>query len=153
MVPNSDVALELFRDRDRSSDSFRVIQLVTVDPSGRPRIALLGDAEIFFGDAATVNLLLWQKSHTAKNLTIGSQGLLSVVVDQAFVSIWFVANAHVDVNIGSTAFKKITGAITASKTDTVPYARLLGGLEFELLDDGARSRWVAARRVLNSEAG
>jgi len=134
--------------------ALEVIQLVTVDGGGRPRVSLLSAAEVTFGAAGAVFLLIWEQSTSRANLLESGQGMLARTDAAGFVSTWFEVVRIGEVAVpGSRRLSLITGRITDSKSDQVTYAELLHGIEFTLSDPQVLTRWREQQQVLEAAAG
>ena len=109
------------------------VQLLTADPAGWPRMALLSAGEILALDAATVRMALWPQSRTTANMTRSGQATLAFV----FVGTAYTARAQ------ARCAPDLTGPPTRAvfdcqilelRRDDVPYASLTSGVTFSLLD-------------------
>lgn len=93
-MPDSDLddvqlpeAVQRLFDGTNLDDRFGLAyELATVDPTGRPRMAMLSHGEILVVDG-TLRLALWSGSKTSTNLADGRTCLLSVVVPG---SVWYI---------------------------------------------------------------
>jgi hypothetical protein len=109
------------------------IQLITVDPSGRPRIALLSVGEAVAVSPTHWRFALHDDSSSAHNLAArGRQATATVVLDGA-------SHGHelrvVDVTpraIGGRSCLLLDTTVTTSWRDDVDYATLTHGITYEL---------------------
>jgi hypothetical protein len=134
-----------------------VIQLLTTDESGWPRVALLSVGEVLVLDDSILRLALWPGSRTTANLTRSGQGTLAFVHDHASYSLEVEARRAADLAppVGRAVF---CGRVASVRRDEVPYAVLLSGITFDLPDPAPvlerwRSTIDALRRVTAPSGG
>jgi hypothetical protein len=127
--------------------------LVTVESAGWPRIALLSVGEILAPDDSTLHLALWPGTTTTRELTRSGQATLSCVVDGAAYSVHAHFRRGEDLKVGSMDHAYFVGRVDECLVDEVSYAKLTGGVEFELPDiDAVLPRWQATIESLRRRA-
>ena len=140
----------LLDGRDLAARVGFTMQLLTVDEDGWARVALLSVGEVVALDAARLRLALWPGSHTTENLTRSGHGLLAFVHGGSSHTVRMEARRTADlagVNVRAT----FDADVTEVRSDEVPYARLTGGITFDLPDPGAVvARWQATVDALRA---
>lgn len=113
--------------------------LVTVNESGSIRTSLLGPGELYAPDAQRLSIALWPQSRAANVLAQSGRAALTFVFDEAFyqVQLRMMPLAAADATLAY-----FIGSIETGEAQRVGYARLTGGILFEL---GADSAAVLAR--------
>jgi hypothetical protein len=108
--------------------------LVTLDANGHLRTSLVGVGELYAPDSRTVCIALWPQSRAARALARGGRAALTFAGD------------------GLACF---TGSIDTGEAQRVRYARLTGGITFELEGDGETvlNRWKQQIEHLKKAAG
>jgi hypothetical protein len=126
------------------------MQLLTVDVGGWPRVALLSVGEVVALDAAHLRLALWPGSNTTDNLTRTGRGLLAFVHGGSSHTVRMEARRTGDIaepNLRAT----FDADVVEVRSDDVPYARLTGGITFDLPDPGPTvARWQATVDALRA---
>lgn len=126
--------------------------LVTLDANGHLRTSLLGGGELYAPDSRTVWIALWPQSRAARALAHGGRAALTFVFDDAFYQVQLNIEASIDTGNGLACFK---GSIDTGEAQRVRYARLTGGITFEL--EGERGavldRWNQQIEHLKKAAG
>lgn len=116
--------------------------LATCDPTGWPRLALLSVGEVLAPSATQLDLALYQNSRTTRSLTDTGRALLSMVLDGSTYKIRLTTHrvAMSDAYDGANAYFR--GKVIGVDDDRVGYARLIHGIEYELVDERpALQRW------------
>ena len=119
--------------------------LVTANESGSIRTSLLGPGELYAPDAQRLSIALWPQSRAARVLAQSGRAALTFVFDEAFyqVQLRMAPLAAVGVvGVAGATLAYFIGSIETGEAQRVGYARLTGGISFEL---GADSAAVLAR--------
>ncbi len=133
---------ELLGGRDVAARAGIAIELVTVDADGWPRIAMLSAGEVLARDQQTLALALWPASRTTANLERDGRGLLALVLGGAAQRIRVHARRVADIVLGDGPRAAFEASVDEAACDEVPYARLLGGIAFELTEpEPVLARW------------
>lgn len=115
------------------------ILLVVCEPTAWPRLALLSVGEVVASSSTAVYLALYGHSETTRALTRTGKALLTLVLDGAVYKLR-LATERVGAGSGGNAY--FHGRVTAVEQDTVSYARVLHGIEYQLLDESrVLARW------------
>ena len=116
--------------------------LITVDAGGAHlRTSLLGIGELYAPDSRTLCLALWPQSRAARAIVQSGRAALTFVHGGAFYQVQLeLAPLPADDAAGLACF---TGSIESGDAQRVPYARLTGGITFELDGEGEAvlERW------------
>jgi hypothetical protein len=138
-LPNA--ALAAFEGSDPGAHVGFTAQLVTSDPDGWPRIALLSAGEIVAVDPARLRIALWPESHTTENATRTGRATLIFVLDNAAYSIRLTMCRGEDLTEPSR-LAVFDGRTAEVRRDVADYAVLESGISFRLVDEGAVvDRW------------
>ncbi|GGD57817.1 hypothetical protein [Caballeronia grimmiae] len=115
------------------------VSLCAVDGAGRIRTALLSAGELLAPDARTLCFALWPSSRTAQAIASSARATLTFVFDQAFYQVQLDARR---VALDGVPLACFVGSIESGEIQRVNYARLTGGITFELDDaDSVHARW------------
>ena len=130
---------ELFDGTSLAAKMGFTASLVTVDASGSTRTSLLGPGELYAPDAQRLSIALWPQSRAARVIAQRGRAALTFVFDEAFyqVQLRMAPLAATDAKLAY-----FIGSIETGEVQRVGYARLTGGISFEL---GADSAAVLAR--------
>jgi hypothetical protein len=140
----------LLDGRDLAARVGFTMQLLTVDEGGWPRVALLSVGEVVALDAAHLRLALWPGSHTTDNLTRTGRGLLAFVHGGSSHTVLIEARRTADL-AGPNVRATFDADVVEVRSDEVPYARLTGGITFDLPDpDSVVARWRATVGALRA---
>jgi len=144
--------VELLNGDDLDARVGLTLELITVDDDGWPRVALLSAGEVLALDPSTVRLALWPASRTTANLERTGQGLVAFVHAGAAQRVGLRARRLADLP-GAPARAAFEARVASARRDEVGYARLLGGITFDL-PDGAEvvGRWRATVAALRAPA-
>jgi hypothetical protein len=115
------------------------ILLSTCSVDAWPQVSLLSVGEVLAVSRSEVRLALYAGSRTASALQSSRRGLLVLVRDGAVYKV----RVHCD-RIGSTgaATAAFRAEVVTVEVDRVDYARVVHGIEYELVDrEGALDRW------------
>ncbi|CAG4890697.1 hypothetical protein [Paraburkholderia saeva] len=126
--------------------------LVTRDVNGHLRTSLLGVGELYAPDSRTLCLALWPQSRAARALREGGRAALTFVFDDAFYQVQLDIQPLPNTGGGLACF---TGSIDTGEAQRVPYARLTGGISFDLEEnrDAVLDRWKQQIEHLKKTAG
>jgi hypothetical protein len=116
---------------------------VTTDASnGHVRTSLLGAGELYAPDSRTLCVALWPQSRAAGVLARSGRAALTFVCEEAFYQVQLQFEPLPPVRGDSSGLAHFIGAIDTGEAQRVPYARLTGGITFEL-EGGAAvlDRW------------
>jgi hypothetical protein len=119
--------------------------LVTVDANGHLRTSLLSLGELYAPDGRTLSFSLWPGARAARALTEqaakgSARAALTFVHDAAFYQV----QLNVDILPDDGELASFQASIDTGELQRVAYARLTGGIAFELADesrDGVLDRW------------
>jgi hypothetical protein len=104
--------------------------LVTLDASGRHlRTSLLGIGELYAPDSRTLCVALWPQSRSARAIAQSGRAALTFVFDSTFYQVQL---ALAPMKADGTELACFTGSIESGEAQRVPYARLTGGITFDL---------------------
>jgi hypothetical protein len=115
--------------------------LVTLDNNGHLRTSLLGVGELYVSSATTIAIALWPRSRSAQALATRARAALTFVVDEAFYQVQLrVASLPSSSGVegaegaegDATGLVYFSGTIETGEAQRVRYARLTGGIAFEL---------------------
>ena len=113
--------------------------LVVSDDAGWPRIASLSVGELFAARPDELLLTMYERSRTTQALISRGRAVLHVVDDGAILKVNLGAEVLGSAD-GRTTFRCTVDAV---ERDEVPYARVIHGIEFELVrESGALTRWA-----------
>ncbi|WP_244814358.1 hypothetical protein [Caballeronia sp. Lep1P3] len=113
--------------------------LSAVDEGGRIRTALLSAGELLAPDARTLAFGLWPSSRTAQAVATSGRATLTFVFDEAFHQVQIDARR---VALEGVPIACFVGSIESGEMQRVAYARLTGGIAFELTDtENVLARW------------
>lgn len=144
--------VELLAGDDLDARVGVTLELITVDDDGWPRVALLSVGEVLAVDRSTVRLALWPRSQTTANLERTGQAIVAFVHGGAAHRLGLRARRAGEIP-GPPPRAAFEARVETARRDEVPYARLLGGITFEL-EDGADvvARWRATIAQLRERA-
>ena len=120
--------------------------LVTANESGSIRTSLLGPGELYAPDAQRLSIALWPQSRVARVLAQSGRAALTFVFDEAFYQVQLRMAPLAAVGVAGVAGATLAyfiGSIETGEAQRVGYARLTGGISFELGADSAAmlARW------------
>lgn len=129
------------------------IQLLTVDPDGAPRVALLSAGEVVALDSLRVRIALWPDSHSTANLTRSGLTTLAFVFENAAYDVRLGVCRGEDLS-SPTRLAVFEGRVAGVCHDVAPYAVLESGISFRLLDESSVvARWRATTEALVRHRG
>jgi hypothetical protein len=115
------------------------VSLCTADANGRIRTALLSAGELLAFDARTLCFALWPTSRTAQAIAASNRVTITFVADAAFFQVQLDVRR---VALDDVPLACFVGTIESGEAQRVEYARLAGGISFELTDEAAvNARW------------
>ena len=117
--------------------------LLTTDTNGHVRTSLLGVGELYAPDARTLCLALWPQSRAAGVLARSGRGALTFVCEEVFYQAQLRFEALPPMAGETGGLAHFAGSIDTGETQRVPYARLTGGITFDLEEGGEAvlDRW------------
>jgi hypothetical protein len=133
--------VELLGGKDLRAALGFTVQLLTVDPAGWPRSALLSAGEVLILDQQTVHLALWRGTHSVANLRRERRAALAFVLAGAAYTALIETSCSGELE---QARKLIAfqARVVEVRGDQVDYARLNSGITFDLVDqDAVVERW------------
>jgi hypothetical protein len=129
------------------------VSLITMEQGGWPRVALLSVGEILAPDDRRLHLALWPGTTTTRELTRTGQATLSCIVAGVAYSVHARLTRGDDLRAADMDHAYFAGSVEESFRDTVGYARLTGGITFELPDRAAVvARWQATIDAMRRRA-
>jgi hypothetical protein len=115
------------------------LSLCGVDDAGRVRTALLSAGEVLAPDARRLCFALWPTSRTAQAVAASARATITFVFGDAFYQVQLDARR---VPLEDVPLACFVGTIATGEAQRVGYARLTGGITFELPDsETVRVRW------------
>jgi hypothetical protein len=132
--------------------------LVTTAANGHVRTSLLGIGELYAPDSRSLCIALWPQARSARALAQNRRAALTFVFDDAFYQVQLefeplpVTDDDRQASGGLVCF---SGSIDAGEAQRVRYARLTGGITFELEEgkDATLERWTEQVEYLKKAAG
>jgi hypothetical protein len=104
--------------------------LVTLDPGGgHLRTSLLGIGELYAPDSRALCVALWPQSRSARAIAQSGRAALTFVFDATFYQVQL---ALAPMQADGTQLACFMGSIESGEAQRVPYARLTGGITFDL---------------------
>jgi hypothetical protein len=129
------------------------LQLMTADPDGWPRLALLSAGEVIAVNPTRFRIALWPDSRTTANLTRSGQATLAFVVANAAYSVRLSACRGEDL-AEPAGLAVFDGRVVEVRCDVAPYAVLESGIRFRLVDENAVvDRWRTTTAALIGHSG
>jgi hypothetical protein len=122
---------------------FTASLLTTDAANGHVRTSLLGAGELYAPDSRTLCIALWPQSRAAGVLARSGRATLSFVCEDAFYQVQLRFQPLACAPGDSSGLAHFIGTIDTGEAQRVPYARLTGGISFELEEGGAAvlDRW------------
>jgi len=126
-----------------SKTGFTASFLTTDANNNHVRTSLLGVGELYAPDSRTLCVALWPQSRAAGVLARSGRAALTFVCEEAFYQVQLQFEPLAAVPGDSSGLAHFIGAIDTGEAQRVPYARLTGGITFELEEGGAAvlDRW------------
>jgi hypothetical protein len=143
-----DHVARLLRDEALEAGLGAALQIVTVDPDGWPRAALVSAGEVLVLGPTTLRTALWQGSRSAENLERSGRAALLVASAGLACTISVRASRLADLP-GPPALAAFEAEVVDVRSDEASYAILHSGITFRLRDvDAVLTRWRATRLAL-----
>ncbi|EEA02036.1 conserved hypothetical protein [Burkholderia sp. H160] len=116
--------------------------LLTVDANGHVRTSLLSVGELYAPDSRTLCIALWPQARATRAIAHTGRAALSFVCDAAFYQVQLRVAPLQGVDDDS-GLVYLLGSIDTAEAQSVRYARLTGGITFELQGEGSAvlERW------------
>ncbi|SDG79978.1 hypothetical protein [Paraburkholderia phenazinium] len=136
-------ARALFDGSSLGSKTGFTASLLTTDANGHVRTSLLGVGELYAPDSRTLCIALWPQSRAAGVLTRSGRGALTFVCEDAFYQVQLQFEPLASADGSSSGLAHFIGFIDTGETQRVRYARLTGGITFELGEESEAvlDRW------------
>lgn len=120
-----------------------VVQIAAVDHDGWPRVATLSVGEVYTPSDDVVIVSLHAVSRTAEAVRSSGRAVLLVVHDEAILKVRVTAEVAADDDAQRAGRLTFRCTIVSVERDAVPYARVLHGIEYELLEPAPTlHRWA-----------
>jgi hypothetical protein len=150
-LPNT--VTELLDGTDPARHIGFTLQLMTADPDGWPRLALLSAGEVIAVNPTRFRIALWPESRTTANLTRSGRATLAFVVDNTAYSVRLSACRGEDL-AEPARLAVFDSRIVEVRCDVAPYAVLESGIRFRLVDESAVvDRWRTTTAALIRHSG
>jgi hypothetical protein len=136
-------ARALFDGSSLTSKTGFTASLLTIDANGHVRTSLLGVGELYAPDSRTLCVALWPASRAAAVLAKSGRATLTFVFDDAFYQVQLRFEALQQTADDGSGLVYFSGSIDTGEMQRVRYARLTGGITFELQEGGEAvlDRW------------
>ena len=117
--------------------------LLTVDSNGHVRTSLLSLGELYAPDSRTLCIALWPQARATRAIAQNGRAALSFVCDAAFYQVQLRVAPLPSAAGDDSGLVYLVGSIDAGEAQSVRYARLTGGITFELQGEGGAvlERW------------
>jgi hypothetical protein len=117
--------------------------LLTVDANGHVRTSLLSVGELYAPDSRTLCIALWPQARATHAIEQSGRAALSFVCDGAFYQVQLRVAPLPRVDGDASGLVYLLGSIDTAEAQSVRYARLTGGITFELQGEGSAvlERW------------
>jgi len=139
-------ALDGRRLAERVGDTYL---LITTAEAGWPHVAMLSAGEVLAVDESALRLGLWPGTRSAENLERAGLGLLMAVRPPATWYLRLRCRPLGQVPVEDRRIAAFEAAIEEVLEDVVGYARVTGGIRFELVDPPrVLGHWEAAIAAL-----
>jgi hypothetical protein len=123
------------------------VSLLTSDAQGYVRTSLLGVGELYAPDSRRLCVALWPGSRAAAVLAQSGRATLTFVCEDAFYQVQMrfepLERAVGEIGGAARGLVYFAGLIDTGETQRVRYARLTGGITFELAEgrEAVLDRW------------
>ncbi|OLL29798.1 hypothetical protein BTH42_20375 [Burkholderia sp. SRS-W-2-2016] len=117
--------------------------LLSVDANGHVRTSLLSVGELYAPDSRTLGIALWPQARATRAITQSGRAALSFVCDAAFYQVQLRVAPLPAAAGDDTGLVYLLASIDTGEAQSVRYARLTGGITFELEGEGSAvlERW------------
>ncbi|WP_233832019.1 pyridoxamine 5'-phosphate oxidase family protein [Paraburkholderia sp. ZP32-5] len=117
--------------------------LLTVDANGHVRTSLLSLGELYAPDSRTLCIALWPQARATRAIAQNGRAALSFVCDEAFYQVQLRVVPMPSAAGDDSGLVYLLASIDAGESQSVRYARLTGGITFELQGEGSKvlERW------------
>ncbi|MBN3805963.1 hypothetical protein GXB81_23335 [Paraburkholderia sp. Ac-20336] len=138
-----DAVRALFDGSSIGGKSGFTASLLTVDANGHVRTSLLSVGELYAPDARTLCIALWPQARATRAIAQSGRATLSFVCDAAFYQVQLRVAPLASAVGGDSGLVYLLGSIDTGEVQSVRYARLTGGITFELEGGGREvlDRW------------
>lgn len=131
-----------------------VAELLTVDPSGWPRSALLSVGEVLAPSPKSMRLATWAESRTTNNLKRTKKATLAYVLGEASMRTQLEIKATRDLPVEPSEGHLVVfdAMVREVREDVVPYAVIRTGIAFGLTGnvDEVLQRWEDTVQLLKT---
>jgi hypothetical protein len=150
-----DAVRTLFDGSSLASKKGFTASLLTVDTNGHVRTSLLGVGELYAPDSRTLCIALWPQARAARAMAQSGRAALTFVCDEAFYQVQLRVTPLTAVKGDDSGLAYLIGSIDTGEAQSVRYARLTGGITFELEGEGRAvlDRWEQQIEHLKQAAG
>ena len=148
LVPLPDAVRARCRGPNRWSGADTMIELVTLGTDGWPHVAQLSVGELDLADDGLIRLALWNSSQSSAALASGAVALLLFIEAGSIFEVRckLICFAKLHTGLALTGF--LLAPVTV-RDKQVPYAEILSGSRFRLLDPvEVKGRWKEAQDAL-----
>ena len=124
--------------------------LMTTDAQAHIRTTLLGIGELYAPDLRTLCVALWPQARSARALAQNGRAALTFVFEDAFYQVQLVFKPLAGNDGANGGLVCFSGTIDTGELQRVRYARLTGGITFELADgkEAVLERWTQQVELL-----
>ncbi|RDK04660.1 hypothetical protein [Paraburkholderia lacunae] len=138
-----DAVRTLFDGSSLASKKGFTASLLTVDTNGHVRTSLLGVGELYAPDSRTLCIALWPQARAVRAMAQSGRAALTFVCDEAFYQVQLRVTPLMAVKGDDSGLAYLIGSIDTGEAQSVRYARLTGGITFELEGEGRAvlDRW------------
>ncbi|WP_341314349.1 hypothetical protein WN982_03180 [Paraburkholderia sp. IMGN_8] len=138
-----DAVRTLFDGSSLASKTGFTASLLTVDTNDHVRTSLLGVGELYAPDSRTLCIALWPQARAARAIAQSGRAALTFVCDEAFYQVQLLVTLLTAVEGDDSGLAYLIGSIDTGEAQSVRYARLTGGITFELQGEGKAvlDRW------------
>lgn len=138
-----DAVRALFDGLSLASKTGFTASLLTADSNGHVRTSLLSVGELYAPDSRTLCIALWPQARAARVIAQSGRAALSFVCAEAFYQVQLQVTPLASVAGDDSGLVYLIGSIDTAEAQSVRYARLTGGITFELAGEGKAvlDRW------------
>jgi len=127
-----DAVRALFDGSSLRSKTGFTASLLTVDANQHIRTSLLGIGELYAPDSRTLCIALWPQARAARAMAASGRAALTFVFEEAFYQVQLLAAPLPPADGDDSGLVYMRCSIESAETQSVRYARLTGGITFEL---------------------
>lgn len=127
-----DAVRALFDGSSLATKTGFTASLLSVDANGHVRTSLLGVGELYAPDSRSLCIALWPQARATHAISQSGRAALTFVCEGAFYQVQLLMKPLASVDGDASGLACLHGSIDAGETQSVRYARLTGGITFEL---------------------